>query len=70
MCYGATAKLDNGGNHPIQLLNKAPLILQTPQMWAPLESKSEMTKVSQFTLDLSFKGMDYKGPAFEVSITG
>lgn len=64
--YGAPRSLDNGGKSIYLAFNKAPIVLQTPEMWAPFgKQKWENDKgTPKFTLDLSFKGMDQR-PALE-----
>jgi len=64
--YGTPRTLDSGGKSIYMAFNKAPIVLQTPQMWAPFgKQKWENDKgTPKFTLDLSFKGMD-SSPALE-----
>ena len=57
--------LDNGGKIVYVSYNKAPMIIQTPQMTAPFGMSkwdNDGKATPKYTLDLSFKGMD-KSPA-------
>lgn len=58
--YGTPRTLDSGGKSIYLSLNKAPIVLQTPEMWAPFgKTKWENDKgAPKYTLDLSFKGME------------
>lgn len=58
--YGTPRTLDNGGKSIYLSFNKAPIILQTPEMVAPFGmTKWDNDKgITKYTLDLSFKGMD------------
>lgn len=58
--YGTPRTNDNGGKTIYMSFNKGPIVLQTPEMFAPFgKQKWENDKgVAKWTLDLSFKGMD------------
>jgi hypothetical protein len=58
--YGVPKTNDNGGKSIYLSLNRTPIVLQTPEMYAPFgKQKWENDKgVPKFTLDLSFKGME------------
>ncbi len=58
--YGTPRTNDNGGKTIYMSYNKSPIVLQTPEMFAPFgKQKWENDKgVAKWTLDLSFKGMD------------
>ncbi len=58
--YGTPRTNDNGGKTIYLSYNKGPIVLQTPEMFAPFgKQKWENDKgVAKWTLDLSFKGMD------------
>lgn len=59
--------LDNGGKVVYVSYNKAPLILQTPQMVAPFgmsQWDNEGKNNTKYTIDLSFKAMD-KNPSMQ-----
>lgn len=58
--YGTPKTNDNGGKSIYLSLKRSPIVLQTPEMYAPFgmtkwDNDSGLTK---YTLDLSFKGMD------------
>lgn len=58
--YGTPRTNDNGGKTIYMSFNKGPIVLQTPEMFAPFgKQKWENDKgATKWTLDLSFKGMD------------
>jgi hypothetical protein len=64
--YGTPRTLESGGKAIYLSFNKSPIVLQTPQMWAPFgkskwlndNDKNKGTSAPKFTLDLSFKGME------------
>lgn len=58
--YGTPKTNDNGGKSIYLSLNKSPIVIQTPEMYAPFGmQKWENDKgIPKYTLDLSFKGMD------------
>lgn len=58
--YGTPRTNDNGGKSIYLSFNKSPIVLQTPEMFAPFgKQKWDNEKgVSKYTLDLSFKGME------------
>lgn len=58
--FGTPRTNDNGGKSIYLSFNKAPIVLQTPEMIAPFgKQKWENDKgVTKYTLDLSFKGME------------
>jgi hypothetical protein len=60
--YSDVKVLDNGGKVIYVSYNKAPLILQTPEMSAPfgLQKWSNDNNRDKYTLDLSFKGLDQR----------
>ena len=68
--YGTPRTLDSGGKSIYLSLNKAPIVIQTPEMWAPFgKQKWENEKgVPKFTLDLSFKGQESR-PVLETFYT-
>jgi hypothetical protein len=58
--YGVPRTNDNGGKSIYLSFNKKPIVLQTPEMFAPF-GKQEWKNdkgVTKYTLDLSFKGME------------
>ncbi len=61
VAFSDVRTLDNGGKAVYVSYNKAPLILQTPQMVAPFGMSkwdNEGKSNPKYTIDLSFKGMD------------
>lgn len=58
--YNDVRSLDNGGKVVFVSYNKAPLVLQTPEMSAPfgLSKWAEDNRDDKYTLDLSFRGME------------
>ncbi len=60
IAYGVPKLNDNGGKSIYVSLNKTPIILQTPEMYAPFGKQKWDTErgTVKYTLDLSFKGMD------------
>lgn len=62
IAYGQPKVNDNGGKSIYISLNKSPILLQTPEMYAPFGmSKWENDKgLPKYTLDLSFKDMESK----------
>lgn len=58
--YGTPRTNDNGGKSIYISLNKSPIVLQTPEMYAPFgKQKWENDKgLTKYTIDLSFKGME------------
>lgn len=64
--YGVPRTNDNGGKSIYLSFNKKPIVLQTPEMFAPFgKQKWDNDKgLTKYTLDLSYKGMDTR-PALE-----
>jgi len=58
--YGVPKTNDNGGKSIYLSFNRSPIVLQTPEMYAPFgKQKWENDKgVAKYTIDLSFKGME------------
>jgi hypothetical protein len=61
--FGDVRVLDNGGKVVYVSYNKAPLIVQTPEMSAPFglqnwQNPGDSKPSNKYTMDLSFKGMD------------
>lgn len=54
--FGAPRNLDNGGRAIYMSFNKAPIVLQTPEMIAPYGVSN--WNDDKYTLDLSFKGKE------------
>ena len=58
--YGVPRSNENGGKSVYLSLHKSPVVIQTPEMFAPF-GKQEWSNdkgVTKYTLDLSFKGME------------
>lgn len=58
--YGVPRTNENGGKSIYLSLNRTPIVIQTPEMFAPF-GKQEWSNdkgVTKYTLDLSFKGME------------
>jgi hypothetical protein len=65
LSYNDVRVLDNGGKVVYVSYNKAPLILQTPEMIAPFGLQKWTTdNRDKYTLDLSFRNMDNR-PALQ-----
>jgi Family of unknown function (DUF5871) len=60
LSYNDPRMLDNGGKVVYVSYNKAPLIIQTPDMNAPfgMQKWSEDNRDDKYSLDLSFRGKD------------
>ena len=58
--YGTPRVNDNGGKSIYLSLYKRPIVLQTPEMFAPfgMQTWKNDNGVTKYTIDLSFKGMD------------
>jgi hypothetical protein len=57
--FGTPRTNDNGGKSIYLSFNKAPIVLQTPEMYAPFGmSKYDNDNGSKYSIDLSFKGME------------
>jgi hypothetical protein len=58
--YGTPRTNDNGGKSIYLSLHKKPIVLQTPEMFAPfgMQKWDNEKGITKYTLDLSFKGMD------------
>ena len=58
--YGTPRINDNGGKSIYLSFHKRPIVLQTPEMFAPfgMQKWDNDKGVTKYTLDLSFKGMD------------
>lgn len=63
LTYSDVKVLDNGGKTLYVSYNRAPLVLQTPEMSAPFGmQKWTNDNRDKYTLDLSFKNMDNRPP--------